>query len=159
MNFIIKDNLRNPLKKGLGALFFVWLGILFGVSFLATPVKFQAPHLTLPVALEVGKVTFHLLHAVEWGLFVLTIFLAYLTQAGKTIYKNISILLTLMIVQNFWLIPILDLRIDAIVAGITPSPGHFHLIFIMIEILKLVLLGFSAFLLIWNTSTPSQENI
>lgn len=35
-----------------------WAGFLAGVSFLATPVKFLAPSLTLPVALDVGRQTF-----------------------------------------------------------------------------------------------------
>lgn len=152
MSFTTRDNLNNNLRKGLGAIFFVWLGILLGVSFLSTPVKFQAPHLTLAVALEVGKVTFHLLHKVEWGLFALILLVAYLAQVDKKIYKNMFILLTILIVQNFWLIPALDLRIDSIVAGTVLPPGNFHLTYIMTEILKLVLLGFIAFLLTWNTS-------
>lgn len=32
----------------------LWAGLLLGVSFLATPVKFLAPSLSLPVALDVG---------------------------------------------------------------------------------------------------------
>ncbi len=147
--------MKNNLRKGLGAIFFVWLGILLGVSFLSAPVKFQAPHLTLPVALEVGKVTFHLLYKVEWGLFVLTFFMAYLAQVDKKIYKNMFILLTVLIAQNLWLIPMLDSRIDSIIVGITPPPGHFHLTYIMIEIFKLGLLGGIAFLLTWNT--PDRE--
>ena len=43
-----------------------WLGLILGVSFLATPAKFQAETLTLPVALEVGRVTFRLLDRLEW---------------------------------------------------------------------------------------------
>jgi hypothetical protein len=36
----------------------LWLGLLLGVSFLATPAKFLAPSLALPVALDVGRHTF-----------------------------------------------------------------------------------------------------
>lgn len=151
MNFTTRDTLNNNLQKGLGAIFFVWLGIILGVSFLATPVKFQAPHLTLAVALEVGKVTFHLLHKVEWGLLALTFFLAYLAKVDKKNQGSMLILGIILALQNLWLIPTLDLRIDAIVAGITLPPRHFHITYITIEILKLVLLGFIAFLLTWNT--------
>ena len=38
---------------------YVWLGLVLGVSFLATPVKFRAKSLTRPVALDVGRTTFH----------------------------------------------------------------------------------------------------
>ena len=34
-----------------------WLGILIGISFIATPVKFQAASLTRPVALDIGRAT------------------------------------------------------------------------------------------------------
>lgn len=157
MSFTARDNLNNNLRKGLGAIFLVWLGIILGVSFLSTPVKFQAPRLTVPVALEVGKVTFHLLHKVEWGLFALTLIIAYLAQVDKKIYKNMFILLTILIEQNLWLIPALDLRIDSIVAGTVPPPEHFHLTYIIIEVLKLVLLGFITFLLTCNPSNCCEK--
>ena len=46
----------------------IWLGMLIGVSFLATPVKFVVADLSLPVALQVGQATFHLFAKVEWAL-------------------------------------------------------------------------------------------
>jgi hypothetical protein len=39
----------------LSVLFILWAGLILGVSFIATPVKFMAQHLTMPVALEIGK--------------------------------------------------------------------------------------------------------
>lgn len=157
MSFTTRDNLNTNSQHGLKAVFLVWFGILLGVSFLSTPVKFQAPHLTLAVALEVGKVTFHLLHKVEWGMFALTLFLAYLAQVNKKIAKNMFVLLTILIVQNLWIMPTLDLRTDSIIAGGAPSPGHFHLIYIMTEAFKLILLGFIAFLLTWNAPRNNEK--
>jgi hypothetical protein len=43
----------------------VWAGMLIGISFLATPAKFLAPSLALPVALDVGRLTFGLFSLVE----------------------------------------------------------------------------------------------
>jgi hypothetical protein len=43
----------------------VWAGMIVGVSFIATPVKFQAPSLTIPVGLEVGRYTYRLFTTVE----------------------------------------------------------------------------------------------
>ena len=45
----------------------IWLGLLVGVSFIATPVKFAAPTLELGPALDVGRVTFALFSKIEWG--------------------------------------------------------------------------------------------
>jgi hypothetical protein len=60
--------MKNNERRGfyaLSALALVWAGTLFGVSFLATPVKFLAPSLTLPVALDVGRQTFGVFSLVE----------------------------------------------------------------------------------------------
>src|SRR5690606_30735313 len=46
----------------------LWTGLLLGVSFLATPVKFLAPSLSLPVALDVGRQTFMVFNWVEVAL-------------------------------------------------------------------------------------------
>jgi hypothetical protein len=42
-----------------------WAGFLVGLSFLAMPVKFMAPSLTLPVALDVGRQTFFVFNRSE----------------------------------------------------------------------------------------------
>ena len=68
------------------------LGLLIGVSFLATPVKFRAASLDLPVALDVGRVTFELFSKVELG------FCAALLIAG-------ALLLDALGVQQSWLRP------------------------------------------------------
>jgi hypothetical protein len=48
----------------------VWMGIVIGVSFLATPIKFTADSLTRPVALDVGRATFNALGYLELALTV-----------------------------------------------------------------------------------------
>ena len=51
----------------------LWLGLLIGVSFIATPAKFVAASLTLPVAVDVGRVTFAFFNEIEWGMFALLV--------------------------------------------------------------------------------------
>ncbi|MDQ2891994.1 MAG: hypothetical protein M3R64_02735 [Pseudomonadota bacterium] len=43
----------------------VWAGTIVGVSFIATPAKFRAASLTIPIALDVGRTTFRVSLAVE----------------------------------------------------------------------------------------------
>ena len=62
--------LQQAAHKFLPAIYLIWAGLILGVSFIATPVKFQAPHLTMPVALEVGKATFHLFNMIKWGVII-----------------------------------------------------------------------------------------
>jgi len=44
----------------------LWIGLLVGVGFIATPTKFQAQSLSLPVTLDVGRSTFAIWNNVEW---------------------------------------------------------------------------------------------
>jgi hypothetical protein len=56
---------ENKLLALVVTLALFWLGLLAGVSFLATPVKFMAPSLSLPVALDVGRQTFSVFNPLE----------------------------------------------------------------------------------------------
>lgn len=130
-------------RLGNAALAFVsifWLGLLFGVSFLATPVKFQAPSLDLPTALEVGHVTFALLAKVEWLMVILlagSLALGSLTRPRLLVATAV---LATVALQSLWLLPILDARIDAIVAGNMPEPTYHHILYAITEAAKAVLL-------------------
>jgi hypothetical protein len=61
----------------------VWAGMIIGVSGLATPIKFTAPSLTLPHALEGGRVTFHLFSRVEWGLAIMLAFAGFAAGTSR----------------------------------------------------------------------------
>lgn len=125
---------------------YVWLGLVLGVSFLATPIKFRAESLTLPVALDVGRTTFHAFGKVEWVLSLVLIVLAIRSRAALLPVDWFLIALILVIVtgQALWLIPQLDLRVAAIIAGETPPPSHLHTVYAGVEFAKaigLLLLG------------------
>lgn len=137
----------------------VWIGVLLGVSFLATPVKFLAPSLTLPVALDVGRQTFHWLNRVEIVLAIaaLVTAVAYDMPAlrhgaarGKAAlepraphdelpYATLlaSVLLVAVAAQALWLLPMLDARVELIIQGAMPPPSWLHDAYVIIEAAKL----------------------
>lgn len=122
------------------ATYLLWAGLIIGVSFIATPVKFQASHLTLKVALDVGKVTFHLMTKIEWALMA---FVTILSIYGRIERKNwifIGILTLIVASQGGILLPALDSRIDLIISGVNPPANYLHLIYIFCEFAKLVVL-------------------
>ena len=135
---------RAPLSHAAFAfLATVWFGVLLGVAFLATPVKFQAPSLNLPVALDVGRATFALLSKVEWGLGALLF--AGALAAGRRVWIAAAVgLAALLAVQALWLLPVLDARVSLIIAGRPVAPSNFHLDYIAVDVVKaLTLLGLS----------------
>ena len=86
----------------------VWLGMLLGVSFLATPAKFMASSLTLPVALDVGRHTFAVFNKAEWLLSALL--LGALLFGGRTRLGTAAVAAAILLVamETFWLLPLLD---------------------------------------------------
>ena len=119
----------------------LWAGMLIGVSWLATPVKFAAPSLTMPVALDVGRVTFHLFNRIEWGLAILLLAGTFVHRArGRLPLLFAAVTAALVLLQTVWLLPVLDERVAVVIAGGTPPESMLHLWYILIEAVKLVLL-------------------
>lgn len=126
--------------KLLATIYLLWAGIILGVSFIATPVKFQAPHLTVPIAIEVGKATFHLFSKIELILLIGVALLAGMFQIKKRFWFSWVPLSFIVLSQRFWLLPALDIQADIVIAGGNPSLGYLHLTYIVLECLKVLLL-------------------
>ncbi len=111
----------------------VWAGIIVGVSLIATPVKFQAPSLTLQTGLEIGRYTFRLLGRIDLSLLVLTLIAAAIAQPPKVVWMMLAIVIVILALQRFWLLPFLDNRVSEILAGAAPSFSIRHKIFAAME--------------------------
>jgi hypothetical protein len=126
-------------------LLFVWCGLLIGVSFVATPVKFLAPSLQLPQALDIGRWTFHVLTLIEWGLVIVAGLLAWASrQRAAAGWGPVMVLLiaiaAVLAVESLLLRPILDARVLDIMAGRNVPPSVLHNAYIALEALKLMLI-------------------
>ena len=137
----------------------VWIGALLGVSFLATPVKFLAPTLTLPVALDVGRQTFQWFNRVEILLAAAALVTAIAHErpkpfggaredaaagpkersARKVPYATLLavFLLGAVLLQAVWLLPTLDARVEVIIQGGMPPPSALHDVYVVLEATKL----------------------
>lgn len=130
--------------------FFLWAGILLGVSFIATPAKFLAPSLPLTQALDIGRWTFQLLALIEWGLVALFAVLVILGRPPNEVrYMVLGLLLAIgvvLAVETFAIRPILDARVERIIAGQSLGPSFLHNLYIGLEVVNLALiLGAGAF--------------
>ena len=129
----------------------VWLGMILGVSFLAAPAKFMAESLTLPVALEVGRVTFGLFDHLEWLWVAALLAVSWRRrrqgQLDRRIAATVAVTLAIVIVQSFYFLPLLDERVGRVMAGETLEPSSLHTVsgaFEVVQALALLLLGFFA---------------
>jgi len=124
----------------LAALCFAWAGMVLGISFLETPVKFTTPSVTLPIGLDVGRHVFGMFNKVEIGAALLVCGLMILARAERTMWLPLAAVALVVALQTVWLLPFLDARVTLILAGQTLPPAPHHIIYIVLEVLKLVCL-------------------
>lgn len=131
-----------------------WAGTVIGVSFIATPAKFLAPTLPLEIALDVGRVTFHSFLWVEAGLCAALI-ISVLADGPRPLSRVAASLAAGAIVaaEVFWLLPLLDVRVDRIMAGDSLPPSSLHSLYVAAEVLKLCLLSY----LVWAGWTGQRR--
>jgi hypothetical protein len=118
----------------------LWAGAIIGLSFIATPVKFQAPHLTMPVALEVGRYTFGLFSNVELGFLVAIVIAAVFARPRPITIVMLAVVATQLLLERWWLLPELDARVSQILAGGAVTLTSSHWIYTAFDGCKAVLL-------------------
>lgn len=129
------------MRAAIGAIIFIWAGVLMGVSFIATPAKFLAPSLPLAQALDVGRWTFHVLALIEWPI-AIALIAAMFAWRPRPLVPLVCLvaIVAILAAQTLWLRPLLDARVLAIIAGQNVPPSQWHEVFIGLELLKLLLI-------------------
>ena len=120
------------------ALTFIWVGLVTGLSFIEAPLKFQAPGITLELGLGIGKLVFGALTKIEMAFALLIVAFLSLGRADRKTWFLFALPFLIVIVDNAILMPILDQRLNMIVAGTTPPASSAHLWYIVLEVIKLV---------------------
>jgi hypothetical protein len=132
----------------------LWAGMVIGVSGLATPAKFSAQSLSLPVALDVGRVTFHLFSRIEWGLAAILILAALTANLPCLLLLPIGFVAVVVALQAIWLLPALDAAVAITITGGTPPASAHHIWYIVTEAAKLVaLLAIGLGAMVWRDRT------
>lgn len=86
----------------------LWIGFVLAISFMEAPLKFQAPSLTLPVALEIGYLVFHALNGVEIGLALVISAFTILAEWSQRIRRITALIGTPLARQTALLYTVLD---------------------------------------------------
>ena len=124
--------------------FVLYAGLILGVAFVATPAKFLAPHLALPVALEVGRYTFRILNRLEWAILGAMLVWGLIQAPGFQWWATLVAVSALVAIETAWLLPALDARAQIVIAGGTPPAASLHRLFVGLEAAKVILLLSSA---------------
>ncbi len=124
----------------------LWAGVVIGISFIAQPAKFKISELALPVALEVGRRIFNVMHVVECAFALVALLsVTFAGQAGGRLASFDSRWLIyaaaiILFIQIRFLMPPLSKRVDAVLSGKTLPPASLHFYFAFLEVLKTGLL-------------------
>jgi len=129
-----------------GTLFF-WAGFVCSISFMEAWLKFQAPGVTLPIGLSIGKLIFTALNRMEWIFLVLlgVVTISRIRNLPKTFFYLSATILLILIMQTFALLPELNQRAELIISGTTPNKSGAHLLFGIAEVLKVIILVYLGF--------------
>jgi len=121
---------------------FLWIGFVCAISFMEAWLKFQAPGITVPLGLGIGRLVFDALNKVEWVFAIAIIFSGSVVTEKWLRFKNLAFVvpLLLLFMQTFWVLPALDARAELVINEQILPPSNLHFFYIGMEIIKIVAL-------------------
>lgn len=120
---------------------FIWFGLIGGISFLEAPLKFQAPNITIPLGLGIGRLVFFAVNKIEIILAVIMIFtFIKVVPKGKLPVISLGIVCLLLILETVWLLPALDVRAEQVINGNALPFSNLHIVYIIFDAAKFFLL-------------------
>jgi hypothetical protein len=128
--------MRSRFATSFSVLALLWVGLVVGISFIATPGKFQAPSLDLATAVDVGRHVFATSHIVQLVIVALLAVLAI--RMSTPVQTALYVALALLLVQHIFVLPMLVERATSIIHGTRPAGPSPHLLYIALEVGKLV---------------------
>lgn len=116
----------------------LWIGFVAAISFMEAWLKFRAPGVTLQLGLGIGQLVFKALNKVELVLAFTIGIIGFLTQDSWNglEYVLYFIALGVLLLQTFWLLPVLDKRIKAHLDNLPLPKSNSHFIYVAAELVK-----------------------
>ena len=130
------------------AIIYVWIGFILAISFMESWLKFRAPGITLALGLGIGRLVFKALNRVEWILFLILAIISYSTIGLNWQNAAIWTVPVILSFQTFYLLPVMDKRAEMRIQGISLSKSYLHVLYVAAEIIKIVALVSTNYLLI-----------
>jgi len=121
----------------------LWLGMVGAISFIEAPLKFQAPGITIPLGLGIGRLVFLALNIAEALLLVALLLLSFWPGALRPSRARVTSLLALAVIfvgKVALVRPPLNARTDAVLAGADPGQSPWHYVYIACDLATMVLL-------------------
>jgi hypothetical protein len=127
---------------------FVWLGMVLAISFLEAPLKFRAPGVTLSIGLGIGRLVFRALNVCE-GVFAVALVVSFVIRPSSisaAIAAGVAVIV--LLTQVLAVRPALMRRSEATLAGAEVPRSRAHLVYVGLEIVKVIALVVTGVLLL-----------
>lgn len=115
---------------------FVWLGMVFAISFLEAPLKFRAPGVDLRIGLGIGRLVFRALNSAEAVLAAVLVIAVLAGGAPARIVAPAVISALILVAQVAVVRPRLSRRSGRVLAGQDTPRSRGHDAYVALEAVK-----------------------
>ncbi|GAA1802131.1 hypothetical protein [Agromyces neolithicus] len=124
-----------------------WLGALIAISFIEAPLKFQAPGITIPLGLGIGRLVFTALNVLGVVIAAVLTLASIRPRPGRLSAWLLGGVWAVLLVEMIVIRPPLNARTDLVIAGADPGQSPFHYLYIAADV---VLMGLLVALVVVN---------
>lgn len=108
----------------------IWLGLIIAISFLETPLKFQAPGITLELGLGIGRLVFFAMNTTALVLVAILTLTMIRPRASRVQWGLLIGLWVVLLTEVLIIRPPLNARTDAVIAGQDTGGSLWHYFYI-----------------------------
>ena len=119
----------------------IWLGLIIAIDLIEAPLKFQAPGITIPLGLGIGRLVFTAMNIVEGVLALMLIAAVIMTRQISPAWILLLTIAGLLVVKVALVRPLLNARTEAVLAGTAEAGSSVHLIYIALDAVLFCVLG------------------
>lgn len=137
---LIRAGLRIELWRF--ALPVLWFGMIAAISFIEAPLKFQAPGITIPLGLGIGRLVFATLNIVEAAILLAITLLSFWPVHARIVGSRVLVwfgLIAVFAVKVALVRPPLNARTDLVIAGAEAGQSPWHYIYIACDLATMAL--------------------
>ena len=119
------------------------LGMIGAISFIEAPLKFQAPGITIPLGLGIGRLVFMALNTAEGIILGVLTILVFWPRTFRITGARMGVWIGLIVVFAAKILvirPPLNARTDLVLAGAEPGQSPWHYIYIAADLATMALL-------------------
>ncbi|WP_173922101.1 hypothetical protein [Agromyces sp. Marseille-P2726] len=117
-----------------------WLGALIALSFIESPLKFQAPGITIPLGLGIGRLVFTALNFLGVVIAAVLTLVSIRPAAGRLSWWLLGGAWAVLLLEILVIRPPLNARTDLVIAGAEPGQSPFHYIYIAADVVLVAIL-------------------